>query len=838
MRKSHIAYSNEREAYNSIVNNNNKSGEYFKSVFHIHTPASHDFKLVSSKDENWYKSSSALDIYNICIDNNVFPKEVHIDTFNDEKFKDFEDVKEFLSYLLIANKLADENIALAVVTDHNTSAGYRKLRKAVDLLNESKKLKIYPEILFGIEFSCADKLHVVGIFDDKNENLRKIEEWLNENILSIKDGTFRTSYDVIDKILGLNGIPYIAHIDTSDLFKENYLSGAYKNKLLQMKGFNLIGVSDISKVDDTRKRLEDMTKKEFNYLIDCDAHSIEELEKNHSWIKGSKRNYQMLKEAIRDYDISIKLSKPLQREQYIKGIYIYKKKDDNQVFLSSKNKESFSISFSESLNCIIGGRGTGKSTILQLIEFALRQTCNNERELEFICRHNWIWILYYYKGEEYLIYLNLPDKQSDESILQYFRKDSSFSYSRKYFFNKEEISLFARKEFLEIYRVSFESGDMYLHADESQIKLLESFFDTKYSINELVQTASSDEINHFIYNKMFENKTLENSDKIIRIKKASGLERLLNSVESIMEKRKKEVHEVIDSFNKTQDKILRIVYSQNADFYSIPFEQLLEDDANMKNKYYNNFNILSKDAIEYLYALESKIGLQKLLKWVFKKEYLKLNNEVSVNSFLQEKSAKLVEDGISFIDEDNKITLVEMIVRNLIKDRNISIIINYLKTYVIEKEEFRLEFNINSKESSSNRPVLFKDVRDLSLGQKVVAMLSFILGYSDYSGDYRPLIIDQPEDNLDNQYIYKNLVKQLREIKEKRQIIIATHNATIVTNSKAEQVIIMGSDNENGWIESRGYPTEKKIKKQIVNYLEGGVDSFNHKCQIYEEVLI
>ncbi len=50
----------------------------------------------------------------------------------------------------------------------------------------------------------------------------------------------------------------------------------------------------------------------------------------------------------------------------------------------------------------------------------------------------------------------------------------------------------------------------------------------------------------------------------------------------------------------------------------------------------------------------------------------------------------------------------------------------------------------------------------VSLGQKVVVMLSFVLGYSDYSNDYRPLIIDQPEDNLDNQYIYHNLVHQLR----------------------------------------------------------------------------
>lgn len=90
---------------------------------------------------------------------------------------------------------------------------------------------------------------------------------------------------------------------------------------------------------------------------------------------------------------------------------------------------------------------------------------------------------------------------------------------------------------------------------------------------------------------------------------------------------------------------------------------------------------------------------------------------------------------------------------------------------------------------------------------------------------------------MDNQYIYKNLVKQLREIKSKRQIIIATHNATIVTNAKAEQVIVMESDNLHGWVRATGYPNEKRIIKHIVNNLEGGKESFQHKCFIYTELI-
>ena len=250
MRKSHSENSIERKAFCSIIENNNKFGKYWKSIFHIHTPASHDFKLISSKDEKWYKESSVSDIYKICIDNKIFPDGTDIDTFKGEKFKDFEDVKEFLSYLLIADKLVKENIAVAVVTDHNTIIGYRKLKRAIQLLNESKKLKIYPEIFLGVEFSCADKLHIVGIFDNKDAITKEVDLWLNENILSIEEGTFRTSYDVISKILELNGIPYMAHLDTSDVFTKNYLSGAYKKKLFEIDGFNFIGVSNISKIDD------------------------------------------------------------------------------------------------------------------------------------------------------------------------------------------------------------------------------------------------------------------------------------------------------------------------------------------------------------------------------------------------------------------------------------------------------------------------------------------------------------------------------------------------------------------------------------------------------------
>ena len=172
----------------------------------------------------------------------------------------------------------------------------------------------------------------------------------------------------------------------------------------------------------------------------------------------------------------------------------------------------------------------------------------------------------------------------------------------------------------------------------------------------------------------------------------------------------------------------------------------------------------------------------------------------------------------------------------LIDDNRYFQAITYLRRMVGESEKLSLEFNINSK-TTTKQGADYKDVRNLSLGQKVVAMLDFIFGYGDFVDDHRPILIDQPEDNLDSQYIYKNLVRQLRDIKNKRQIIIATHSATIVTNAMADQVCVMCSDGENGWIERAGYPSEDTIKRDIVNYMEGGIDSFEHKIRVYQPIL-
>ncbi len=114
------------------------------------------------------------------------------------------------------------------------------------------------------------------------------------------------------------------------------------------------------------------------------------------------------------------------------------------------------------------------------------------------------------------------------------------------------------------------------------------------------------------------------------------------------------------------------------------------------------------------------------------------------------------------------------------------------------------------------------DSKKLSMGQKSVAMLLIILTAAYDLGDNRPLIIDQPEDDLDNIYIYSSLVKEFRKIKNSRQLIFATHNANIPISGDAENIIILESNGDNGFVKITGSIDKVSISEKVLNILEGG----------------
>ncbi len=126
------------------------------------------------------------------------------------------------------------------------------------------------------------------------------------------------------------------------------------------------------------------------------------------------------------------------------------------------------------------------------------------------------------------------------------------------------------------------------------------------------------------------------------------------------------------------------------------------------------------------------------------------------------------------------------------------------------------------------------DIRKLSPGTRGIVLLLLYLALDD--SDDRPLIIDQPEENLDPRSVYDELVKLFIAAKTKRQVIIVTHNANLVVNTDADQIIIA----EAGPHRADALPyisyisgglENVEIRKQVCNILEGGEDAFKERAR-------
>lgn len=117
----------------------------------------------------------------------------------------------------------------------------------------------------------------------------------------------------------------------------------------------------------------------------------------------------------------------------------------------------------------------------------------------------------------------------------------------------------------------------------------------------------------------------------------------------------------------------------------------------------------------------------------------------------------------------------------------------------------------------------------LSMGQQQSILLAILL----QSDSKKPLLIDQPEDNLDSEFIYKSIVSNLRRIKEHRQVIIVTHNANIAVLGDAELIIPLKSNSSRTMVLNRGSIDNNNTKVLCCEILEGGKRAFKKRQTIY-----
>ncbi len=132
-----------------------------------------------------------------------------------------------------------------------------------------------------------------------------------------------------------------------------------------------------------------------------------------------------------------------------------------------------------------------------------------------------------------------------------------------------------------------------------------------------------------------------------------------------------------------------------------------------------------------------------------------------------------------------------------------------------------VKYRVNAREEN------YRDISRGSAGQKASAILAFLLSYGDC-----PLILDQPEDDLDNALVYDLVVKQILENKPKRQMIFVTHNPNIVVNGDSELVTVLEFSKGQINIESSGGLEDSEIRNAICSIMEGGAEAFHKRYRI------
>ncbi len=122
----------------------------------------------------------------------------------------------------------------------------------------------------------------------------------------------------------------------------------------------------------------------------------------------------------------------------------------------------------------------------------------------------------------------------------------------------------------------------------------------------------------------------------------------------------------------------------------------------------------------------------------------------------------------------------------------------------------------------------FKLLDELSVGQKAVALL--IIALSD--GTF-PIVIDQPEDSLDLRSIWDDVCMKMRNSKEQRQFILTTHNSSVAVASDTDMFTILQASDTNGKVLYTGTLNRQEMRKEVIDYLEGGSDTYYLKRSKY-----
>ena len=300
---------------------------------------------------------------------------------------------------------------------------------------------------------------------------------------------------------------------------------------------------------------------------------------------------------------------------------------------------------------------------------------------------------------------------------------------------------------------------------------------------------------------------------------------------TLIQKLKDELQAVYETSEK-EEKIRKVISEDKRNFDQDLKEANNEEQTKKQNfdKLLDSVRIYSKNHFQFYQTLE------KIAKYSIKcdsEEVTSMGHKLFIENNFELTKEKLLEVINRYLKTGCKIERFDDIVPEDLFERN------FMKKSPKVKDYDDFEIRINKDFETLNKKTYKiitskgKKFEELSAGWKTSVILDIILGFE---GDIAPVIIDQPEDNLATNYINKGLVRAIKNIKSKKQIVLVSHNATIPMLGDAQNIVLCKSEGKKLKIQSsrlEGKLNGKTVVDYIAEITDGGKPSIKKRVKKY-----
>jgi len=839
----------------------------------------------------------------------------HLHTKTDKEFAYTGNENDFCR--LYVEQLKSQNINVGIITNHN------KFDKNEFVALRKKALKEGIGLFAGVEFSLKEGIHILIAFDDKwyqgeTDNISKFLENAFYGIQNYDKPPYPNSnfnlketVEALDKI-GHDYFIVLAHIDdTNGLFTE--LRGRTQEDFVKQEAFDrVLAVQKSANLENYTKLCQWLSRKSKIACVEGsdNAHGgIDAIGKGKvTYLKIGDFNFEALTYALSDseYRVSPK-DKPEIKNPHIKSIAF-------EGGLLDETK----IDFSPELNTLIGIRGSGKSSVLEILRYTLGIPLSpiavdpryKDGLIENVLRSGGksIVTIVNKQKEEYRIekiYGQKEDIYKGNVLQPSISVSAVFDYP--VYFGQKDLS---NKD------ADFEA-DLIQRLVGTRLKDIQSKIEhKKREVGNIV--AEIKKLRNLNDLKKETETVIKNAEHQLKFFKEKGIEDKLKQqtlFDSDVSKLSQTESSIRSYFNELQSLIANHDYFFQQEISGSEVNQEFFDEAkNLLKELKSEFEKLKsiqKNSIQLQEKYKELIGKINVKKDGLKEEFAKIKREIGTDTinpdnFLtlnrqidtsrlklleidkSEKKRKEWQDELlkKLVDLDNlwldEYQLLEKEVNRINEaESKLSIAVEFkgrrdkftdkmkqifrgsgiretayqevettYKDFIqIYKDSSKLNTILNENHVVDFKRRFFENLEDLltfkvdnkiviqyngksldkhSLGQRASALILFLLAQKEND----VLIIDQPEDDLDNQTIYDEVIKELKKIKGNMQFIFATHNANIPVLGDSEKVVACSYDEKKITVHS-GSIDNHQTQRFIVDIMEGGDEAFSRRKNIY-----